>query len=382
MVLGTAHWTQFHPWAWPKHRLSPAVGPGSRFLQRQSPEVAGSGPKNKAIFSHLVELLPTFPLFLTITSTTYAPMKYAVTCPGQGFIRSNLLAPYLKYRPLYQLALDEIDQALNTSFSEDMISNDETWLHSTSNAQPAILSMTVIIHRILAHHGIDLVANSLAIIGHSLGEYTALVLNNKLDLTTAVKLVRLRGQLMESLPLLGYKMYALMFKPQHFQHIYDVCQQHDVLANINGVQQIVISGHHAKLDLIITTLNKEKKIILRTTQLPVQIPFHNPILSPIEGQLTEFLSKSQQGEAITTMISNLTGDVVVNNDMVPTVISANSQPVQYVKSMDTLKNLGITTLFNLGPGTILHNLNRKYDFTNHLIDTVDEQVLESIRRLT
>lgn len=308
-------------------------------------------------------------------------IKYAVSCPGQGFIRANLLAPYLKYRHIYQPLLDEIDEALNTSFSKHLISNSETWLHNTSNAQPAILSMTVIINQILVHHGINLVQNSLAIVGHSLGEYTSLVLNNKLDLSTAIKLVKLRGQLMESLHLQHYKMYALMFKPQHFQYVHDLCKQHGVLANINSPQQIVISGHSHQLDQIITTLNSGKKIILRSSQLPVQIPFHHSILSPLEDTLSMLLNTKdvQPHPAITAMVSNLTGDLVQDNDMISSVIAANSKPVQYVKCMEKLTSMGITTIFNLGPGTILHNLNRKYNFVNHLIDSIDKQLIESIK---
>lgn len=308
-------------------------------------------------------------------------MRYGITCPGQGFIKSNLLLPYINHRPIFQNSLDIIDDALNQKFSQKLFNNNDQWLLSTKNAQPAIVATTYIINQILQKlYGINLITPNAVIMGHSLGEYTGLLLNGKLSLSTTIKLVSLRGQLMEQLDLSSkeYTMKVIMFKPSNYDHIVQICSQHKVLANINSHQQVVLSGKQSTITETIKLINSQNRIILKVIDLPVEVPFHNEVMAPVESELKSFLEQEEDiggGGGITTMISNLTGKVSDDQDLIENTIAVNSKPVRWVDSINTLTEMGVTEVINFGPGQVLHNLNGKFPLTNYSLDTLEDTKL-------
>lgn len=297
-------------------------------------------------------------------------IKYAVTCPGQGFVREGLLGPLKQFEHIYKDDLTVIDDSLQEKFSDQLYTHSSDWLMKTSNAQPAIVATTYIINKILReHYGLDVVKHSRVILGHSLGEYSGLLLSDRLDLSTTMKLVRLRGKLMESLDTSEYSMKVLTFKSEKFLEILHACNKNSIVANINHDQQITISGKTNALNTTIKEINnnKHKRVISRITSLPVSIPFHNSLIQSIEPDLLQY-SESIRPSSL-PMITNLTGEEKTNDqEIFNNIIAVNSKPVQWVKSMNHLSNLGITHVINMGPGTILHNINKKYPFKNFSLD--------------
>lgn len=310
-------------------------------------------------------------------------MKLAVTCPGQGLARTNLLAPYTKYRPVFHHTLAELDETLNQKFSHNLFNHEPQWLAKTSNAQPAILSTTYIINEIIRNQfDIELVSPSTVLLGHSLGEYTALLLNQQLTLPTALKLVQMRAQLMEQLDLqsLGYRMKAIMFRPANYSQVLKVCVDNKVLANANSYQQLVLSGKESEINHTIDQINATKKLVMKTVDLPVQIPFHHETLAPIQLELESFLATQPIKPGITSVVSNLNGkETRTSADIIHNTIHLNSKPVQWIESMETLTNMGVTDIVNLGPGQVLHNINTKFPFTNHSLDTLDPDQIQTIK---
>lgn len=308
---------------------------------------------------------------------------YAITCPGQGVIKDGLLVPYAKYRHHFQNSLDIIDESLNEKFSDNLFVETKgfgkEWLLKTSNAQPAILATTYIINEVLRkEYGVDLIGADKVkyVLGHSLGEYTAHLLSGVIDLTTAVRLVRERGILMENLITSDeYTMVAVMFKPTFFEEILQVCQEKGVLANINSYQQLVLSGTSTEVQEVIGEINAESKKIMRAIKLPVNIPFHNSILGDIEPQLFEFVGPCQSPKK--PIVSNLIGEV--SEKAFENTINANSQPVQWIKSVEYLIHNGVTDVINLGPGDVLQGLNCKFKIRNHSIDSLES--MSQIRKL-
>lgn len=299
--------------------------------------------------------------------------KYAITCPGQGLIYTGILRPYEQYRKHFQPILDEADEVLQEKFSEKLFDPSpefaKKWLINTSNAQPAILTTTFVINKILKQEfNVHLVENATYLLGHSLGEYTAQLLAGVIDYKTALNLVRKRGQLMENLFKSDeYGMVALMFKPTNFETI--LGKTSDYLANINSHQQVVLSGKLAGIQELVASINSEKKLILRSIQLPVKIPFHSTVLQPIEEELSNILTPVNLKSPITPIIGNLNGKPI--NDFMQSTIAANSKPVQWVNSMEYLMENGITNIINLGPGDVLQGINSKYKMQNTLIDSIE-----------
>jgi (acyl-carrier-protein) S-malonyltransferase len=302
--------------------------------------------------------------------------RYALACPGQGIIPLGCLAPFSKFRPSISCQLDQIDEALGEKFSNHLFNTDLTfnshWLSDTANAQPAILASTFLSLEVFRRqHNIDLASSASYILGHSLGEFTALTLAGILDLSCAVKTVRKRANLMKEVVLkypATYVMYALLVKPQNWQSVVDLARSESILANINSTLQVVISGTEAQISEF---RSSSSKLIMRAVKLPVSIPFHNQILTSIEPELREFLMSQTLAEPKVPIISNYSGSVSsTKNEILSNTVSATSAPVQWVESLKTLNDQDVSVI-SLGPGSVMHSLNKKA-VSSILLQTPDD----------
>lgn len=296
------------------------------------------------------------------TQITSDMRKYALACPGQGIIPLGCLAPYIKFRPSLSRQLEQIDEALGEKFTTHLFNTDATfnnqWLSDTANAQPAILASTVLsLEAFRNQNGMDLALGAAYVLGHSLGEYTALTLAGVLDLRNAVRTVRKRAELMKEAVAKhsdNYAMYALLIKPHNWQSVVDSARSASILANINSTLQVVISGTEAQITAF---QSSHSKLYMRAVKLPVSIPFHNQILASVEPQLREYMSTLAEPKV--PIISNLNGSVATTrHDIVSNTVAATSSPVQWIESLKTLQNHQ-TAVISLGPGSVMHSLNKK-----------------------
>ncbi|KAG7662629.1 MCT1 [[Candida] subhashii] len=310
--------------------------------------------------------------------------NYAIACPGQGFYRNGLLEINKKHESLFREYLEQIDETLGENFSKNLYAQDESiakeWLGKTSNAQPAILASTYILSKIInKQYGIDLVGNSKYLLGHSLGEYTALLLSGILDFPTALKLVRKRGQLM-----VVYKLLLLPFRfipydrnklrdSTTFDQVLSEAYDWGVVANINSINQIVISGEN---DRLIEFSNNLRKTLpkLRTIPLPVSIPFHNKILESIVPELSTIVYGKLHEQKI-PIISNVDAKIsTVSKETMSKTLQGNYQPVRWLESMQFLEKNSedIDFVLSFGPGNVLHGINSKYKVKSIGVDDIDE----------
>lgn len=282
--------------------------------------------------------------------------------------------------------MDCVDEALGEKFCQHLLelppAAADNWSQSTSNAQPAILASTYILYDLFRQlHGVDLVENSRAsfLLGHSLGEYTALALGGVISLPEAVKVVRERGRLMEAL--VGSKKYAmavLVFKPAAFEEVMSIAENHGVLACVNNSTQVLISGEPDQLKRAIDSMNSPKKTILKVANLPVTIPFHNLVLQSMENDLAALVSESKN--LAKPIICNLTGKPATLG-IFQNTLRSNSRPVLWKNSMEYLVEAGVTRVVNLGPGNAVDSINGRFGVENHPLKSFDDfeklaQVLE------
>lgn len=306
--------------------------------------------------------------------SAFAKRQITVTCPGQGIIESGLLAPFKSLQSYFQESLDEVDEALNEEFSKNLFntSNDfaNKWLIRTSNAQPAILLTTYIINQLLHRcYGVNLAQDERVkyFMGHSLGEYTTLLLTKVLDLSVAVRLVRERGLLMEKVSKNDeYSMVLILFKPENFAKILSICREEGVLANVNSYLQLSLSGKSVRLQQVIDHINTSTRLILKSITLPVVIPFHNAVLDSVEPALRKYGRYAKK--PLKPIVSNLNGEATT--DPFENTLLANSRPVQWVDSMNYVLRKGTTDIVNLGPGLVLQGLNKKFRVNNHAVTNV------------
>ncbi len=249
----------------------------------------------------------------------------------------------------------EADDALGTHLSQLCFEGPEEELVRTENAQPAILASSIAGYRAAAKE-IELRPSWLA--GHSLGEYTALVVAGALGFADALRVVRLRGRLMQTAVPEGVGAMAAILGLAE-DAVAAVCGRvagDDVVepANFNGAGQIVIAGHR---DAVTRAIAAARDLGARTLLLPVSAPFHCRLMAPVADPLGRALGD--------VSIAPLTIPVVANVDAAPNIdparvrtllVSQVTAPVRWGESMAALAERGCVRAFEIGPGQVLTRL--------------------------
>ena len=206
----------------------------------------------------------------------------ALLFPGQGSQVVGMGSEFYNNFEIVKKIFNQADEKLNYSISKLIIEGPEDKLQLTKNTQPAILTVSYSIFRILKDEfGFDL-KNFEFFAGHSLGEYSALVCSNSLGFDDALYLLHERGKAMqEAVPLgegsmiavLGTKIEELQNLLKQIDTKKGICE----IANDNAVGQVIVSGNKEKVELLQNFL-KEKKI--KSIPLKVSAPFHCSLMKP------------------------------------------------------------------------------------------------------
>lgn len=281
----------------------------------------------------------------------------------------------------YTIVKDTYDQA-NSILGYDireLIDSDEEKLNQTRYTQPAILTTSIAIYRLLTENGLtpDMVA------GLSLGEYSALVASGALSFEEALKLVAKRGEFMEKAAPSGLgKMVAVMNTDASL--IEEVCEQASQKgivspANYNTPSQIVIGGEVAAVDEAVAIL--KDRGVKRMIPLNVSGPFHTALLKEASDKLSEALEQVSFQSFKIPLIGN-TEAKVMNEQSVKTLLARQvMEPVRFYESIETMKNLGLTRVIEIGPGKVLSGFMKKIDKTIETLFVEDietaKQVIES-----
>lgn len=305
----------------------------------------------------------------------------ALACPGQGVLPQGCLHNFIPYKSLIEQSLNCIDDIAQAPFSKHLLdppSNaKDSWNLSTANAQLAILGSTYILSELFYKlHGVEIATHEKTshILGHSLGEYTALVLGKVISFEDGLKLVRRRGQLMEDFVAENntdqdYEMRVFIFKPSSFELIYTSAVDATVLACVNNETQISVSGPSQDIQALVQELNSQNKTILKNIKLPVKVPFHNKVLCDVEGAL--HLMDLNSSPSIKPIICNIDGAAHIE-DLLSKTISATSLPVQWKTSMELLQKDSVEYVINIGPGNAVDAINNRFKIQNIPLKNVDD----------
>ncbi|WP_085524009.1 ACP S-malonyltransferase [Tuberibacillus sp. Marseille-P3662] len=287
--------------------------------------------------------------------------KLAFVFPGQGSqyvgMGQDIVEAYPDAKDIFQAA----DERLGFSLSDIIFNGPDDTLTLTENTQPALLTVSTALMRIMQREGLtpDYAA------GHSLGEYSALVAAGALSFEDAVFAVRQRGQFMaQAVPAGEGSMAAVMGLKA--DSLTELCEQVTSsgesvqLANINSTSQIVISGTAKGVEQA-GELAKEKGA-KRVIPLNVSGPFHSSLMKPAADQLSTVLNDIDIQEAECPVIANVTADVVTSSDNIyQRLIEQLYSPVRWVESVETMKASGVDTYIEIGPGKVLSGLIKKVD---------------------
>ena len=302
--------------------------------------------------------------------------KIAFVFPGQASQYPGMGKELAEKYPAARAVFDEADAALGFSISQMCFAGTEEELKQTANTQPAILTCSVAVYRVLAEKGIepDFVA------GHSLGEYSGLVAAGSLKFSDAVRLVRKRGQYMqEAVPAGEGAMAAIMGLSPAV--VTDVCKRaagKEVCspANLNSPEQTVISGHAGAVKRAVEMASQSGA--KRAVILAVSAPFHSALMMPAQERLEKDLRQTEFVKLQVPLVTNVDADTITSGDEArEALIRQVAMPVRWEESVRLLIDEGVNTFVEVGPGKVLVGLLRQIERSVGTLNVEDEKSLAS-----
>ena len=296
--------------------------------------------------------------------------KTAFLFAGQGAQYLGMARDLYDQYGVVKATFEEASQVLGYDVRE-LIDQNEEKLNQTRYTQPAILTTSLAIYRLLAEKGIqpDMVA------GLSLGEYSALVAAGALDFKTAVALVAKRGAFMEAAAPAGSgKMVAVLNADVDL--IEEACQTASQLgvvspANYNTPGQIVIGGDVAAVDKAVELLKEAG--VKRLIPLNVSGPFHTALLKPASEKLAQVLAETEFTEFQLPLVGNTEADIMEASRIKELLTRQVMEPVRFYDSIAKMQEAGVTEFIEIGPGKVLSGFMKKIDKSAvvHSVESVE-----------
>ncbi|CAM2787497.1 ACP S-malonyltransferase [Vibrio rarus] len=285
--------------------------------------------------------------------------KFAIVFPGQGSQSLGMLAELGEQFDVVKHTFSEASEVLGYDLWALTQEGPAEDLNQTHRTQPALLAASVAIWRVWNEQGL---ATPELVAGHSLGEYSALVCAGVIDFKQAIKLVELRGQLMqEAVPAGTGAMYAIIGLAD--DAIAKACEdaaQGEVVSpvNFNSPGQVVIAGSKAAVERA-GALCKEAGA-KRALPLPVSVPSHCALMKPAADRLAEALQDIEFNAPSLPVINNV--DVAAETDPAKIKDALVRQlycPVRWTEGVQSMHEQGIEKLYELGPGKVLTGLTKR-----------------------
>jgi [acyl-carrier-protein] S-malonyltransferase len=285
----------------------------------------------------------------------------ALIFPGQGSQKVGMVRGWADESAEAREAFDEADAVLGFPLSRLVFEGPEEELNLTANTQPALLAASVAVFRALSASGA--LPAAVAMAGHSLGEYSALVAAGSLTFADALQLVRRRGELMQAAVPVGEGAMAAIIALDlpAIEAIAAEAAQGEVcaVANLNGYGQTVLAGHRGAIDRAVA-LAKERGA-RKATVLPVSAPFHSPLMKPAREGMEELLRATELRDPRVPVVTNVDAAPATTGDAARTaLIRQIDSPVRWVESVEWMAGTaGVDLFLEVGPGNVLSGMTRR-----------------------
>ena len=276
--------------------------------------------------------------------------------PGQGSQSIGMGLEFYSNFNLVKKIFKEADDKLNYSISKIILQGPENDLQLTKNTQPAILTVSYSIFKVLTEEfGLNLKSFKY-FAGHSLGEYSALVCSGSLNFNDAVYLLHERGKAMqEAVPVGKGTMIAVLgLKTSEIQNLINnrenkkgVCE----IANDNADGQVIVSGDK---DNVVDFQNILKEKNIKSIPLKVSAPFHCMLMKPAAEKMKEKINSINFDSPKVDIINNVTAESENDPEKIKKLlIDQIFSTVKWRESLLNMHNNGIKNFIEIGPGKVL-----------------------------
>ena len=308
--------------------------------------------------------------------------KFAMVFPGQGSQTVGMLAELAGDYPIVQETFKQASEVLGYDLWQLVQEGPAEELNKTWQTQPALLTASVAVYRVWQQKYPALKPEVMA--GHSLDEYSALVCAGVLDFQDAVKLVELRGKLMQqAVPEGTGAMYAIIGLDN--DAIINACKQAEQgevvsAVNFNSPGQVVIAGAKAAVERA-AALCKEAGA-KRALPLAVSVPSHCALMKPAADQLSVSLESITLKEAGVSVLNNVDVKNEIEADAIRNALVRQLySPVRWTETVEKMAQNGVEVLVEIGPGKVLNGLTKRIVDSLQAVSVNDVKSLDSIEEV-
>jgi len=312
-------------------------------------------------------------------------MKYAFVFPGQG---SQFVGMGRELAENFNSAKDvfeEVNQALGQDLYKIMVEGPDSALTLTSNAQPALMAVSMAVVRVLEKEfGVLLKDKAAYVAGHSLGEYSAACAAGVFSLSDAARLLRIRGDAMQQAVPVGVggmaAVLGLSFKD--VGALVEACNDTSyfcVAANDNSDGQVVLSGHIQAIEKAVEIASEFGA--KRCLKLPVSAPFHSPLMQPAAEAMARAFMEVDANNAEIPIISNVLAEPETEKkDIIKNLISQVTGTVRWRETMAFFGDNGVTDLVELGAGKVLSGIAKRSLKSVNSLSVASVQEIEELAK--
>ena len=302
--------------------------------------------------------------------------KFAMVFPGQGSQTVGMLAELAGDYPIVQETFKQASETLGYDLWQLVQEGPAEELNKTWQTQPALLTASVAVYRVWQQKYPELKPEVMA--GHSLGEYSALVCAGVLDFQDAVKLVELRGKLMQqAVPEGTGAMYAIIGLDN--EAIINACKQAEQgevvsAVNFNSPGQVVIAGAKAAVERA-AALCKDAGA-KRALPLAVSVPSHCALMKPAADQLSVSLESITLKAPTISVLNNVDVKAETDADAIRNALVRQLySPVRWTETVEKMSHSGVEVLVEIGPGKVLNGL------TKRIVDSLPATSVNDVKSL-
>ncbi len=284
--------------------------------------------------------------------------KTAFVFPGQGAQFVGMGKDIYENNEIAKQEFDKIFSSLSFDLKTAMFEGPEETLKKTKYTQPAIVAMSLVLEKLVREKGIkpDFVA------GHSVGEYAAFGSGEFLTLSDAVKLTVFRGETMNEIAesVNGGMAAIIGMESSKIEEVLKTVEGVVEAVNFNEPKQTVIAGQKDAIERACVALKEAGA--KRALPLAVSGPFHSSLMKPAGEKLKSEAEKYDFKEGTAKLIANTTAEIISTPAEIKAEIYAQSfGPVKWVDTVNKLKENGVDTIYEIGPGKVLAGLIKKID---------------------